>query len=563
MKKLFLLFSALAFSLVANAANFPDVYVTGTSKFDGKITNIFLSPSRVLVTGTDKSLASVGTTGLITGAGTAAGASDVTTALGYTPLTNTAAAITNALGYVPVNKSGDTMTGTLGFSGTSTLLNLPSLTTAQKNAATAVAGSQVYDSDLGRVQMYDGAAWHSRVRLDGDTMTGGLGIISDIPLALVSSTDSTGPRFARVASNKWQVQTGAGSHILEFALNGIGFGIASSTLAIGSTISTADCILVRDAANTLALRNGAANAQLFRIYNTYTDSSNFERARVGWSGNVFYVSAGGSGTGVQRAVKIGTDGVGALTFYTDSTDRWQFSSGGHLLAVADNTYDIGANGATRPRTIYTGTHIIAGSSLFFGGGANYIQGSGGGKFKMPSDGVFLFTNNAENDVSRIQLGGTTASFPAIRRNGTGLDVRLADDSNYGVLNAPNQQSGYTKVCTSASSNALFYVSVPNTNMIGGRVLYTVNSTDGTDAQQITGTAQFGAVGKGTAVTANVTDVQNTSTVSAGTLTASLTANVSTNNVFALMVTPTTSLTTTNLTVKWRLETPSTYTVNPL
>lgn len=106
--------------------------------------------------------------------------------------------VTSALGYTPVNKAGDSMsgaltgpsstwtngitagastfTGTVGFTGTSTLLNLPSLTTAQKNAASAQAGSQVYDSDLGRVQMYDGAAWHSRVRLDGDTMTGTLTI---------------------------------------------------------------------------------------------------------------------------------------------------------------------------------------------------------------------------------------------------------------------------------------------------------------------------------------------------------------------------------------------------
>lgn len=73
-----------------------------------------------------------------------------------------------------VLKAGDIMTGTLGFSGTSTLLNLPSLTTAQKNAASAQAGSQVYDSDLGRVQMYDGSAWHARVRLDGDNMSGPL-----------------------------------------------------------------------------------------------------------------------------------------------------------------------------------------------------------------------------------------------------------------------------------------------------------------------------------------------------------------------------------------------------
>lgn len=49
------------------------------------ITNTALTASRVMVSGTDKSEGSVSTTALITGSGTAAVASDVTTALGYTP----------------------------------------------------------------------------------------------------------------------------------------------------------------------------------------------------------------------------------------------------------------------------------------------------------------------------------------------------------------------------------------------------------------------------------------------------------------------------------------------
>lgn len=59
------------------------------------------------------------------------------------------------------------------FTGTTTVgIRLKSLTTAQKNALTPAAGDMVFDSDLGRFQAYDGSAWHSRVRLDGDTMTG-------------------------------------------------------------------------------------------------------------------------------------------------------------------------------------------------------------------------------------------------------------------------------------------------------------------------------------------------------------------------------------------------------
>jgi hypothetical protein len=51
------------------------------------------------------------------------------------------------------------------------------------------------------------------------------------------------------------------------------------------------------------------------------------------------------------------------------------------------------------------------------------QISGVSKFSVRKDGGF------------VTLGGTSSSFPALRRTGSGLDVRLADDSGYANLNA--------------------------------------------------------------------------------------------------------------------------------
>lgn len=44
------------------------------------------------------------------------------------------------------------------------------------------------------------------------------------------------------------------------------------------------------------------------------------------------------------------------------------TASGHLLFTSDNTYDIGASGATRPRTIYLGTNVVAGSVIQAGVG---------------------------------------------------------------------------------------------------------------------------------------------------------------------------------------------------
>jgi hypothetical protein len=58
-----------------------------------------------------------------------------------------------------------------------------------------------------------------------------------------------------------------------------------------------DTILARDAANTLAQRNGTA-AQTFRLYGTFTDASNGRRLDItSTTGGVFTLTATGNGTG--------------------------------------------------------------------------------------------------------------------------------------------------------------------------------------------------------------------------------------------------------------------------
>jgi hypothetical protein len=100
-----------------------------------------------------------------------------------------------------------------------------------------------------------------------------------------------------------------------------------------------------------------------------------------------------------------------------------------LLFSPDNTYDIGASGANRPRSIFAGTEIAAGSHITNAAAGFYRWGSLS-RMYAPSDGVIELTNNAANDFSRLQFGGTTSSFPALKRNGANLEVKLADDSAF-------------------------------------------------------------------------------------------------------------------------------------
>lgn len=82
-------------------------------------------------------------------------------------------------------------------------------------------------------------------------------------------------------------------------VTGSGIGVLLE-IALGGSATGRDVKLARDAANVLALRN-SANAQTFRLYNTYTDASNYERGFMRWNSNVFEIGTAAAGTGSNRS----------------------------------------------------------------------------------------------------------------------------------------------------------------------------------------------------------------------------------------------------------------------
>jgi hypothetical protein len=76
-----------------------------------------------------------------------------------------------------------------------------------------------------------------------------------------------------------------------------------------------DLSIVRDAADTLAQRR-TTNPQTFRIYNTYTSATNFERLNLRWASNELIIDAeaGGAG-GTLRGIKLGSASTSLLGFF--------------------------------------------------------------------------------------------------------------------------------------------------------------------------------------------------------------------------------------------------------
>lgn len=182
----------------------------------------------------------------------------------------------------------------------------------------------------------------------------------------------------------------------------------SAQLQIGGA---ADLILTRDAANALALRNGV-NGQTFNFYNTYTDASNYERGIFSWVGNTLFIGTQQAGTGSARA----------LQFYVGGTSVANFATSGHLLWNTDNTFDIGATGANRPRNGFFANTLSVGSCTI---GVNTICGNG-----PISGGVLL----------------TSLSSPA--------NVGSAGATDFGKLGIP----AYTNLDASGAGTAAYWTS---------------------------------------------------------------------------------------------------------
>jgi hypothetical protein len=124
------------------------------------------------------------------------------------------------------------------------------------------------------------------------------------------------------------------------------------------------------------------------------------------------------------------------------------------------------------------------------GASNFFGWTGRSKIFSPADSVILLQNNAATAFDRLQLGGTTASFPSLQRSTTFLAARLADNSAY-------------------ASMILMSLIYDNTGGITG-VTDNSNAPSGYLGQLISSTVVAGsAVALTTATAANITSISLT------------------------------------------------------
>lgn len=251
----------------------------------------------------------------------------------------------------------------------------------------------------------------SFVNKAGDTLTGPL-------LGADGSTAAPGYSFSGApAMGMWRwsaaylALTGGGApgmFAFSDAALGTRLGVTSVGFTSGITVAP-DATLMRDGVGVLSQRSGI-NPQSYRVYNTFTDLSNYEVGVFDWNINASTLTIGSlmGGTGVARGVRLTATGL--LTFATGSLARWSMDiAAGNLVPATNGTVSIGAPsiGISKIYFDYTNTAVV---------GAVTINKAKGRVNIAPGNASIVVTNSLCTANSSVFVVITTNDVTATPKN---------------------------------------------------------------------------------------------------------------------------------------------------
>lgn len=204
---------------------------------------------------------------------------------------------------------------------------------------------------------------------------------------------------------------------------------ASGFVSVGATTAAAGSVRLANNVS-VAWRNAANNADLGLALN---------------GSNVFAL---GSSISVTGSVTASGDAIAGGAFRNSAPADGIFGTiyqrnGANSAYVELLTLDSGSNlliggntGVIVFRNGNGGVFTMSGADLYINSPTTgHIRWLGQTRISSPADGRLLITDDAGTAFGRMQFGGTTSSFPALKRSTTALHVRLADDSAFADLSA--------------------------------------------------------------------------------------------------------------------------------
>ena len=331
-----------------------------------------------------------------------------------------------------------------------------------------------------------------------------------------------------------------------------GKSLFSGDVQLGSSSTlnwNADTYLQRDAANTIAQRNGTT-AQRLKVFNTWTDASNGEWLDIDWTttANTIRIGSNKNGTGSTRV----------LSFMTGGLDAFKVDSSGNVYPATGNGQSLGLT-SQRWNTLYAQTAVRLGAS-----GADVTLAGESATLQLGTDAGSTTTQTVKAaDGSGTDTAGSDLVVAGGKNLGAGRGgaaiVQTGLTGSTGTTPATYATRSYASAkyvdLTEATATTLFTVTVGTGKHLGMQVVSTVCAGDGTDVQAQTSTITFSVVNKaGTITLGTVSQVDSAVAASAGTLTpVTYTIVDNGSGVLALKCNATSSLTQTTLRAKWMID----------
>jgi hypothetical protein len=329
--------------------------------------------------------------------------------------------------------------------------------------------------------------------------------------------------FSNATGNGWYWRSGVGialagnssREILQVQTGG-NLVLAGNTISLSSTggndlsLTSADVTLVAGAADVLEQRR-STNAQAFRVYNTFTDASNYERLALTWSSNVAVLETQAAGTGTARNLSIlsgdnGNVGIGITTPTNVSgwggaaqkSRLWVSSSGANdypAMVIAGGTTTTGGGAiqfAARNGTTIadfgvsnSGTPEIGIAARLNTANINFYtspSGSAVTKMRIHASGRVLIGTTTDDGTNLLQVaGGITSSSPTAGigyATGAGGTVAQATNKSTGVtLSKINGQ--ITMNAAALAAGAIVSFVVTNTTVVATDFIHLQHQSGGT------------------------------------------------------------------------------------
>ena len=215
---------------------------------------------------------------------------------------------------------------------------------------------------------------------------------------------------------------------------------------------------------------------------------------LGSEGSPALQFTGDANTGIRSSA------ADTFEIVTAGADRWQITSAGHLLAVDDATYDIGASGATRPRNMFlSGTATLGTALAVASGGTALASGTSGGVLGYTATGTLA--SSALLTANGVVIGGGAGATPTALGAMTNGQLVVGSTGVAPVVAAITAGSGITV------TNGAGTITVGSSAGVYGQItgLTLSNGTDATNDIDIT----VGAAVSDDAVLANRVDMSST------------------------------------------------------